>query len=140
MKYVLDASVALAWVIPRPFTQKALSFRDDYRSAVHELIAPSTFPAEIASGLTKSERQKLIKVGDSLHFLADVLQTLPVLQAYDPLLFRATEISSKTRSGLHDCLYVALAEQEGCELVTVDDKLLKNVQKDFPFVIHLATI
>ena len=59
MKYVLDASVALAWVIPRPLTQKALALRDDYRTAIHEFIAPSTFLAEIASGLTKAERQKL---------------------------------------------------------------------------------
>jgi predicted nucleic acid-binding protein len=51
--------------------------------------------------------------------------------AYDPYLHRATEISSKVRSGLHDCLYVALAEQERCEFVTVDDKLVKSVQKDF---------
>jgi predicted nucleic acid-binding protein len=57
-----------------------------------------------------------------------------------PLLFRAAEISSRMRSGLHDCLYIALAEREGCEFVTVDDKLLKNVQKDFPFVIHLGAV
>ncbi|MBI2803511.1 MAG: type II toxin-antitoxin system VapC family toxin [Planctomycetes bacterium] len=140
MKYVLDASVALAWVIPRPMTLKADALRDDYRNAIHELIAPSTFPAEIASGLTKAERQKIINVGEAIPFLTDILSTVPVLQAYDPLLFRVAEISSKTRSGLHDCLYIALAEREGCEFVTVDDKLLKNVQKDFPFVIHLGTV
>jgi hypothetical protein len=58
MKYVLDASVALAWVIPRPIAPMADVLREDYRNAIHELIAPSTFPAEIASGLTKAERQK----------------------------------------------------------------------------------
>jgi predicted nucleic acid-binding protein len=78
MKYVLDASVALAWVIPRPMTLKADALRDDYRNAIHELIAPSTFPAEIASGLTKAERQKLIPVGDGVHLLADILRTAPL--------------------------------------------------------------
>lgn len=140
MKYVLDASVALSWVMPRPLTSKALTLRDDFRNHIHELIAPSTFAAEVASGLTKAERQKLIPVGDGVHLLADILRTSPLLHAYDPFLFRATEISSTIRSGLHDCLYIALAEREGCELVTVDDKLLKNVQKDFPFVIHLAAV
>jgi predicted nucleic acid-binding protein len=140
MKYVLDASVALSWVIPRPLTQNALALRDDYSKQIHELIAPSTFGAEVASGLTKAERQKIIKVGAAVLLLADIRQTYPVVHPYDPVLFRATEISSKVRSGLHDCLYIALAEREGCELVTVDDKLLKNVQKDFPFVIHLSTV
>lgn len=140
MKYVLDASVALSWVMPRPLTSKALALRDDFRNHIHELIAPSTFGAEVASGLTKAERQKLIPVGDGVLLLSDILRTSPLLHVYDAFLFRATEISSRVRSGLHDCLYIALAEREGCEFVTVDDKLLKNVQKDFPFVIHLATV
>lgn len=140
MKYVLDASVALAWVIPRPTTPKADALRDDYRQAIHELIAPSTFPAEIASGLTKAERQKVINVGEAIPLLIDILSTAPALLAYDPFLLRAAEISSATRSGFYDCLYIALAEREGCEFVTVDDKLLRNVQKDFPFAIPLAAV
>ena len=138
MKFVLDASVALSWVMPRPLTAKALALRDQYRNNFHELIAPSTFGAEVASGLTKAERQKLIPVGDGIHLLAEILRTSPLLYAYDSLLFRATEISSTVRSGLHDCLYIALAEREGCEFITVDEKLLKNVQRVFPFVIHLG--
>lgn len=140
MKYVLDASVALSWVIPRPMSAKALSLRDDFGNQIHDLIAPSTFGAEIASGLTKAERQKLIAVGDAAHFLVEILRTAPHICAYDAFLARATDISSAVRSGLHDCLYIALAEREGCEFVTVDDKLLKNVQKDFPFVIHLGKV
>jgi predicted nucleic acid-binding protein len=140
MKYVLDASVALSWVIPRSTTQKALALRDDFGQHVHELIAPSTFPAEIASGLTKAERQRLISVGDAVVLLADIRRTCPILHTYDSVLHRATEISSRIRTGLHDCIYMALAESEACEFVTVDDKLLKNVQKDFPFVIHLSSL
>jgi predicted nucleic acid-binding protein len=30
------------------------------------------------------------------------------------------------RCGVYDCLYVALAEREGCEFLTSDDKVLKN--------------
>src|SRR5438309_313376 len=134
MKYALDASVALCWVIPRSLSAKALRLRADYQRAVHELIAPSIFPAEAASALTKSERQQLIPVGDARPLLAKILRTLPALHSYGKLLHRATDISSRTRSGLYDCLYVALAEREGCELVTADDKLVRNLQAQFPFV------
>jgi predicted nucleic acid-binding protein len=140
MKYVLDVSVALSWIIPRPLTAKALVLRDEYRQAVHDLIAPSIFSAEAASALTKSERQKLIPVGHGSILLADILTSPPVLHAYEPLLFRATAISSQTRSGFYDCLYVALAEREKCELVTADDKLLKNLQPAFPFIVALASL
>jgi len=36
MRYVLDASAALCWVLPRPNSGKALQLRTDYQNAVHE--------------------------------------------------------------------------------------------------------
>ena len=38
------------------------------------------------------------------------------------------------------CLYIALAEREHCELVTADDKLVRNLQPHFPFVVSLASL
>jgi predicted nucleic acid-binding protein len=35
---------------------------------------------------------------------------------------------------------VALAEREGCALVTADDKLVNNLQKHFPFMVPLASL
>ena len=140
MKYALDVSDALCWVILRPLTPKALRLRDEYRRQLHELIAPAHFPFEIASALTKAERQKLIPAGDARPLIQDVLATPPALHAIDPIFYRAVDISSKTRSSFYDCLYVALAEREGCELVTADDKLVKNLRPHFPFIILLASL
>jgi predicted nucleic acid-binding protein len=139
MKLVLDASVAVRWVTPSPLAPKAIRLRDEYQHRVHELIAPSIFSAEVASALTKAERQKLISVGDSLRLLPDVMQTLPGLHSFGALLYRAAEISSQTRSGLYDCLYVALAERENCEMVTADDKLVRNLGSQFPFITPLSS-
>ena len=63
----------------------------------------------------------------------------PILHPYASLLSRALDISVQTRSGVADCLSIALAEREGCELVTADDKLINNVQKQFPFVRALSS-
>jgi hypothetical protein len=49
MRYVLDASVALCWVLPRPNSGKALQLRTDFQNASHVLVAPSVFPGEVAS-------------------------------------------------------------------------------------------
>jgi predicted nucleic acid-binding protein len=126
MRYVLDASVAVCFVVSRPLTPTALRLRQDYRQGVHDLLAPSVFSAEAASALTKCERQKLIPLGQALPLLDDILSELPQLFAYEPLLRRAAEISSQTRAGLYDCLYVALAEREGCDVVTADQKAINN--------------
>ena len=62
------------------------------------------------------------------------------MHPYLPLLPRAYEISSQARVGVYDCLYVALAEREQCQFVTADDKLIKNLQARFPFIVPLASL
>jgi predicted nucleic acid-binding protein len=140
MKYVLDVSVALCWVLTRSSSPGAGRLRDGLRQGVHDLIAPSVFPAEAASALTKAERQRLVPVGQARFLLDDILATLPSLHPYEPLLGRAVDISSQTRGGLYDCLYVALAEREGCELVTDDQRLIANLKPHFPFIVPLASL
>jgi hypothetical protein len=56
------------------------------------------------------------------------------------VFYRSVEISSQTRAGFYDCLYVALAEQENCQLVTADDKLINALQARFPFIVSLASL
>ena len=140
MRYVLDASVALKWVLTEPDSAKALSVRNGFRKQVYELLVPDIFPVEVAHALTRAERRGLIKPAQAAHLLVDVLSTPMPLHAYRPLLPKAVAISSAMRCGVYDCLYVALAEREGCELITADDKLLKGLAAQFPFLISLASM
>jgi predicted nucleic acid-binding protein len=128
MRYVLDASAGLPWVLPEKDSAKAIRLRDDYHNAVHELLAPDIFPAEMLNALTKAERTERIQVGDARLLYQSIVADTPALHPYLPLMDRAGEISSRFRVALYDCLYVALAEREGCELITADDKLVKNLQ------------
>jgi predicted nucleic acid-binding protein len=41
---------------------------------------------------------------------------------------------------VYDCLYVALAEREGCEVVTADDRLVRSLRPSFPFIKPLAEL
>lgn len=67
MTYVLDSSVAYKWEVPEPDSDKAIRLRDDFRGAIHDLIAPDFFSVELAHALTKAERRKppVIAVGDA---------------------------------------------------------------------------
>ena len=140
MKYILDSSVAVKWVLVEPYSDKANLLRDDFRNAIHELLSTDVFPVEVMHALTKAERQKRISANQGGILWADVMATCPKLVACLPLIPRAYDIASQLRIGIYDCLYVACAEQEKCELVTADDKLIKNAQQQFPFVRHLSTL
>lgn len=140
MRYVLDASVALKWVLPESDTPRAVRLRNAYRQKLHELLAPDIFPAEIAHSLTRAERRGILTPPEGAHRLLLVLRTTPVLHPYLPLLRRAIDISSTMRVGVYDCLYVALAEREGCELVTADAKLVTVLGAAYPFIISLSSL
>jgi predicted nucleic acid-binding protein len=107
---------------------------------MHQLLSTDFYPMEVANALTRAERKGIIAIGDADPLLLRILQTPPTLYDSMPVLRRAVAISSSTRQGLYDCLYVALAEREGCELVTSDDKLVKNLQPQFPFIVSLHSL
>src|ERR1700730_9547496 len=112
MRYVLDSSVALKWVLPESDSDRADHLRDDFRNAIHDLLAPDVCPAEIGHALTRAERRGLIAPGQASNLFADIMLTSPQLSSYLPLMNRAIAISSAARVGVYDCLYVALAERE----------------------------
>jgi predicted nucleic acid-binding protein len=138
MRYVLDASIGLKWELAEPDSGKANQLRSDFTNQVHELIAPDSFPLEIAHALTKAERQGKIADGQSLWL--DMMTTCPILHPSLPLMLRALKIASGARIGVYDCLYVALAEREGCNLLTADERLMRSLQPTFSFVRALRTI
>jgi predicted nucleic acid-binding protein len=140
MKYVLDSSVALKWVLPEADSAKAIRLRDEYTSGIHELLAPDLFPSEIANGLASAERQKRIRTGESAVFLNDVLSAAPMLHHSSPLLIRAMEIAISTKQAVYDCVYVALAEVQGCELVTGDDRRARSLRPSYPFIVALVAL
>ena len=135
---MLDASIALKWVLAEPDAAKARQLRDDFRNAVHELIAPDSFTLEIAHALTKSHRRGLVP--DPSRLWGDVMTTVPHLVPSMPLTPRAIQIAERARIGVYDCLYVAMAEREGCELVTADARLINSLQPTYPFIIALASL
>jgi predicted nucleic acid-binding protein len=120
MKDVLDTNVALKYVLPEKDDDKAIRIRDGFRQGIHGLHSPDVFPIEVAHSLAKAERRGDIKQGEGSHKMADVFTYMPNLPAYLALLPKALAIASQFRIGVHDCLYVVLAEREGCELLTAD--------------------
>jgi predicted nucleic acid-binding protein len=140
MRYVLDSSVAVKWVLEEEHSDRARQLRDDARNGVHQLLAPDVFPVELGHALTRAERQGRINAPDGWSSWLAVMAHSPHLHASLPLMPRAFALSSKIRIGIYDCLYVALADREQCELVTTDERLVRVLHEQFPFVVSLLAL
>jgi predicted nucleic acid-binding protein len=133
MKYVLDSSVALKSVLPETDSARAILLIADFKNGIHELLAPDVFPIEIGHALTKAERQRRIAAPAGWRLWQSIMADCPDLHPSLPLMQRAFDLSSNLRIGLYDCLYIAVAEQQQCSLVTADERLI-NVLPGFAIV------
>lgn len=140
MRYVLDPSVALKVVLPEADSARAVRLLDEYAIGVHTLLAPDLFTPELANGLVAAERQGRIKRGESAVLLHDLLLNAPIFVPSNPLLVRAMEMALTARRAVYDCVYLALAEREGCELVTADDQFARGLRGAYPFIVTLASL
>jgi predicted nucleic acid-binding protein len=139
MKYVLDSNVAFKWLVPENDSDKANRLRDEFRDKRHELIAPDFFPIELAHALTRSERKNppTIQLGEAELFWLDMMTTPPDFVPSLAVAQRAIYISSQTKAGVYDCVYAAIAEREGCEVITADAEMVKRLK--LPFIKLLST-
>lgn len=119
---------------------KAIRLRDEYKNGIHALLAPDIFLPEIANGLALAERQGRIKTGESAILLHDIVRAAPVLHPTSPLLLRAMALAIGTRRAVYDCVYLALAETERCELVTADDQFARGLRASFSFIVSLVAM
>lgn len=127
MRYVLDSNVAFKWAIAEEFSDVADRLRSGVLAGLHELIAPDILPIEVAHAFSKAQRRGRIDTASVKRLLAEVLATPIDFRPHLPLLGRAIDLATGARIGVYDCLYVALAEQEGSDLITADDRLGRNL-------------
>jgi predicted nucleic acid-binding protein len=114
---VIDASVAIKWVIEEPGTREALSLRR------HRLFAPDLLVAECANILWKKTRRNELTLQEAL-LAARLLQRADIeLAPMRALLEPATRLAIALDHPAYDCAYLALAEGLCCDLVTADQRL-----------------
>jgi predicted nucleic acid-binding protein len=127
--YVIDASIAVKWVVEETGTVEALSLRRQGR-----LIAPELLVAECANILWKKvRRQELSKdeaVLAAVVLAAGLLQRADVeLQPTRSLLSAATSIAIELDHPAYDCVYIALAIANDCSFVTADESFIRKLSQ-----------
>jgi predicted nucleic acid-binding protein len=119
---VVDASVAVRWIVPERGSERAAALlRRSFR-----WIAPRLLLTEVASALRRKVVEGELSTEVALEAL-DVLMTGPggaiELAADETVMPLALTLALSLQHKLPDCVYLALAERSGADLVTADGRL-----------------
>jgi predicted nucleic acid-binding protein len=132
--FVLDCSIAAKWVLPEPDRAPALGWFDRYASGEVLLIAPDTLLAEFASLVAKRHRRKQISAEQARAAFSLMVKCAPRLFDTRPRLFRALELSVQYQLSLWDCVYLALALERDCPVLTADHRLFRGGKGRHPSI------
>ena len=122
--FVIDASIAVKWVVDERGTPEALLLRDRGR-----LIAPELLVAECANILWKKVHRKELSKDEAL-LAAGLLQGAEIeLLPTRSLLEAATRMAIDLDHPAYDCLYLALAVENDCRFVTADDGFMRKLSQ-----------
>jgi len=118
---IIDASVAVKWVVPEIGSDRAAAL------AAYRLSAPDLLDAECANVLWVKVTRGEIDESDALARIAR-LTTAPVDRvSCRELASAALKLSIDLGHPAYDCLYLALAIRAAVPLVTADAKFLQAV-------------
>lgn len=116
---VVDACVVIKWFIPEVHAiSAALLLHKNL-----QFIAPDLIYAEIGNILWKKYRSKELTLDEASAILEDFKRFPLKTYENESLLDTAWQIATAHQCTLYDSLYVALAQKEGCLLVTADKAL-----------------
>ena len=138
--YVVDASVAVKWVVAEEFSDTAASLLTDGAT----LAAPALIFAEAASALWALRRRGEINAAD-VAVAVDALKAAPLAIPFTmpQLAATATQLAIDIDHPVYDCFYLALAVQTCYPLVTADARFHNKVRAHTDLsnrILHVASI
>jgi|HubBroStandDraft_3_1064219.scaffolds.fasta_scaffold33308_3 predicted nucleic acid-binding protein len=122
--WVVDASVALKWVVAEEGSEAASGL------AGEALSAPSLLLAECANALWVKARRGELDAEEAVDRLALLHQAPVRLVAIEVLTESAARLAFELDHSVYDCLYLALALQQECALITADRRLVRALARD----------
>ena len=123
MTIVVDASVALKWVLDEPGAHAADALLDE------ELIAPALWLIEAANALWRRARKREITGDEARERLGELFNAPLTTTMIEDDLLAATELANSLDHPVYDCLYLALAVREGTHVVTADARFAAAVDR-----------
>lgn len=132
---VVDASLAVKWVLKEPYTEEALSLGDRWLAEETKPIAPCLLFIEITNVLHRRAIKGQISLSHAEHLLKGLLNMGIEIWESPRLHIRALQLAQKLqRTSVYDAHYLALAEIMDCEFWTADERFFNSVREQQPRV------
>jgi predicted nucleic acid-binding protein len=131
MSYVIDPSVALAWLLPDETNALAETIREAVENGAEAWI-PAHWWLEIGNGLLMAERRGRIAPEQVAQALS-LVDSLPLEKDEDTagqIPMRTMALARKHCLTLYDAAYLELAQRRGAILATFDAQLMKAAAKE----------
>ena len=138
-RLVVDCSVVVKWKIPtEDHAAAAEALFGDWEHHVVDVLVPNHFPSEVISAFLRASRRDRLTTDEAREAIRDLLALPFVLCDVTALADRAFTIAHQHQQRAYDCLYVALAERDGVELWTGDERLYNALHAQHPLVRWIA--
>jgi predicted nucleic acid-binding protein len=128
MPFVLDASMALAWMLPDEHSGELDHIADRLESDF--AVVPAVWPLEVLNALLTASRRARIGADDIQRLLAD-LAALPIEVEHiemAPMFESVSALAQHHGITSYDAAYVELAKRRGLAVATLD-RTLKKVSR-----------
>lgn len=132
---VLDASVAMKWLLPadlEPLHAEAMELLRSFERVEIAFFIPDFFWIEISSALWKRTRASAVTKSTAQSLYRDMRAKGLKTILSTPLVPAAFEIAATYERSVYDSLYIALAREMETFLITADEKLAKAVAAHLP--------
>lgn len=123
---VVDASVAVKWLLPEAYSTEAIALLDSR----NRLIAPDLLWIEAGSVLWKQQRRGALSAAETTALVEQIMAMPVEIEPSEALVQPAVELALATGRSVYDCVYVALALMRDAVLVTADERLVNALAGD----------
>lgn len=134
MTLVVDASVAVKWVVDEPDSPRARIVAGSGAA----LVAPEIVLAESGNVLWRLVRTRRISPMQAAAAELELRSAFDRLTPTAELVGEALEIAIRIDHPIYDCFYIALARRLDADLVTSDARLTDHAAASGVKVRHLA--
>jgi predicted nucleic acid-binding protein len=138
---VVDASLALKWVIREEDSSAAQALLSKWDRDGTDILAPGLFAYETANILYRRVVTNKLSYDDAVVLLKKLysINILLDFSSYKDVSLRAVYFAHRFGlSAAYDAHYLALAEREQCEIWTADARFLRAINGKLPWVHSLA--
>ena len=120
---VVDASVVVKWFVNEEGSDTAKILRD----GDHQLFAPQLMAVEVGNTLWNKSRRGELKPLEAEALASNISALTVNWIADEELVVDAVRLAAALDHPVYDCIYLALAQRVGANVVTADKRFLNVV-------------